>query len=141
MQMGGKPPQLVEQAKNGIVDLAWALPTYTPGCYPVAETMGLLFMVTNAEKTSVALHRLMDEFGGDEYAGVKNLAFWSHDGSKLHMRDDPVTTATDLVGQKIRSPNTGMGELLTILGAGASSLIALAQLTVLRETSTLSAKG
>ncbi|MEM5492925.1 TRAP transporter substrate-binding protein [Hoeflea sp. AS16] len=117
MQLGGKPPQLADQVKNGIVDIAWALPTYTPGRYPVAETMGLPFMVTNAEKTSVALHKLMDEFGGDEYAGMKNLAYWSHDGGKLHMRDKAIRTADDLKGMKIRSPNSAMGELLESMGA------------------------
>jgi TRAP-type C4-dicarboxylate transport system substrate-binding protein len=117
MQLGGKPPQLADQVKNGIVDIAWALPTYTPGRYPVAETMGLPFMVTNAEKTSVALHTLMDEFGGDEYAGMKNLAYWSHDGGKLHMRDKAIRTAADLEGMKIRSPNSAMGELLESMGA------------------------
>ncbi|WP_323771610.1 TRAP transporter substrate-binding protein [Antarctobacter sp.] len=117
MQMGGKPPQLADQVKKGIVDIAWALPTYTPGRYPVAETMGLPFMAKHAEETSVALHTLMDEFGGDEFAGMKPLAFWSHDGGKLHMRDSAVRTADDLVGKKIRSPNAGMGELLASLGA------------------------
>lgn len=117
MQLGGKPPQLADQVKNGIVDIAWALPTYTPGRYPVAETMGLPFMVTNAEKTSVALHHLMDEFGGDEYAGMKNLAFWSHDGGKLHMREGPIHTSADLAGKKIRSPNSAVGEMLSALGA------------------------
>lgn len=117
MQLGGKPPQLADQVKKGIVDIAWALPTYTPGRYPVAETMGLPFMVSNAEKTSVALHTLMDEFGGDEFRGMKPLAFWSHDGGKLHMREGSVRTAADLVGKKIRSPNRQFGELLTALGA------------------------
>lgn len=117
MQLGGKPPQLADQVKNGIVDIAWALPTYTPGRYPVAETMGLPFMVTNAEKTSVALHTLMDEFSGEEYAGMKNLAYWSHDGGKLHMRDKAIRTAADLEGMKIRSPNSAMGELLASMGA------------------------
>lgn len=117
MQLGGKPPQLAEQAKKGIADIVWALPTYTPGRYPVAETMGLPFMVTNAERTSVAVHRLMDEFGGDEYAGMKPLAFWSHDGGKFHMREDAIRSAADLEGKKIRSPNAGMGELLASMGA------------------------
>lgn len=117
MQMGGKPPQLADQVKKGIVDIAWALPTYTPGRYPVAETMGLPFMAKHAEETSVALHTLMDEFGGDEFAGMKPLAFWSHDGGKLHMRDSAVRNAGDLAGKKIRSPNAGMGELLSSLGA------------------------
>lgn len=117
MQMGGKPPQLAEQVKKGIVDIAWSLPTYTPGRYPVAETMGLPFMTKHAEATSVALHTLMDEFGGAEFEGMKPLAFWTHDGGKLHMRGAPVRSAADLVGKKIRSPNAGMGELLTSLGA------------------------
>lgn len=117
MQMGGKPPQLAEQVKKGIVDIAWALPTYTPGRYPVAETMGLPFMAKHAEETSVALHTLMDEFGGNELEGMKPLAFWSHDGGKLHMRDAPVRSTEDLAGKKIRSPNAGMGDLLAALGA------------------------
>ncbi|WP_102107981.1 TRAP transporter substrate-binding protein [Oceaniglobus roseus] len=117
MQLGGKPPQLADQVNKGIVDMAWALPTYTPGRYPVAETMGLPFLAKHAEETSVALHRLMDEFGGDEFRGMKPLAFWSHDGGKLHMREGTVRTAEDLKGRKIRSPNAGMGELLTALGA------------------------
>jgi TRAP-type C4-dicarboxylate transport system substrate-binding protein len=117
MQLGGKPPQLADQVKKGIVDIAWALPTYTPGRYVVAETMGLPFMVTNAEKTSVAVHQLMSEFGGAEYSGMKPLAFWSHDGGKLHMRDTAVRTSADLQGKKIRSPNSAFGELLSSLGA------------------------
>ena len=117
MQLGGQPPQLAEQVRNGVVDVAWALPTYTTGRYPVAETMGLPFLVTNGEETSVAVHRLVDEFGQDEFAGMKPLAFWSHDAGKLHMREMPITSAADLAGRKIRSPNAGMGELLAKLGA------------------------
>ncbi|MFK8079721.1 MAG: TRAP transporter substrate-binding protein [Granulosicoccus sp.] len=117
MQLGGKPPQLADQVSKGIVDIAWALPTYTPGRYPVAETMGLPFMATTAEPTSVALHTLLDEFSGDEFSRMKYLACWSHDGGKLHMRDTAVRTAADLVGMKIRSPNAGVGKLLSKLGA------------------------
>ena len=117
MQLGGKPPQLADQVRKGITDIAWALPTYTPGRFLVAETMGLPFMVTHAEETSVAVHQLMNEFGGDEFKGMQPLAFWSHDGGKLHMRDGPVRTAADLAGKKIRSPNAGMGDLLSSMGA------------------------
>ncbi|MFK7890072.1 MAG: TRAP transporter substrate-binding protein [Granulosicoccus sp.] len=117
MQLGGKPPQLADQVSKGIVDIAWALPTYTTGRYPVAETMGLPFMAKHAEHTSVALHQLLDEYAGNEFSRMKYLACWSHDGGKLHLRDTPVRTAADLVGKKIRSPNAGVGELLSKLGA------------------------
>ncbi|MEN8875469.1 MAG: C4-dicarboxylate ABC transporter substrate-binding protein, partial [Pacificibacter sp.] len=31
MQLGGKPGQLADQARQGICDIAWTLPAYTPG--------------------------------------------------------------------------------------------------------------
>src|SRR4030095_3192206 len=30
MQLGGKPPELYDQAKDGVVDIVWTLPGYTP---------------------------------------------------------------------------------------------------------------
>jgi TRAP-type transport system periplasmic protein len=117
MQLGGKPPQLADQTRQGICDIAWTLPVYTPDRFPVAETMSNPFMVTNAEKTSVALHRLMDEFGQGEYRGMKALAFHTHDGGKLHTRSAPVTSQADLQGLKLRAPNQATGEMLSALGA------------------------
>ncbi|SDI92014.1 TRAP transporter substrate-binding protein [Salipiger marinus] len=117
MQLGGRPPQLADQARSGIADLVWAMPAYTPRRFPVAETMGLPFMVTSAEQTSVALHRLMTEFGGQDFAGTRPLAFWVHAGGKLHLRDAPVAGAADLRGLKLRSPSASMGDLLARLGA------------------------
>lgn len=117
MQLGGKPPQLADQARQGVCDIAWTLPVYTPDRFPVAETMSLPFMVTNAEKGSVALHQLMDEFGEGEYKGLKTLAFHMHDGGKLHMRDAPITSAADFQGKRLRAPNQATGELLAAMGA------------------------
>ncbi|SFR13129.1 TRAP transporter substrate-binding protein [Poseidonocella sedimentorum] len=117
MQLGGKPPQLADQTRQGICDIAWTLPVYTPDRFPVAETMSNPFMVTNAEKSSVVLHKLMDEFGAGEYRGMKPLAFHTHDGGKLHTRGAPVTSQGDLDGLKLRAPNQATGEMLTALGA------------------------
>jgi TRAP-type transport system periplasmic protein len=117
MQLGGKPPQLVDQTRQGICDIAWTLPVYTPDRFPVAETMSNPFMVTTAEKTSVAMHKLMDEFGPDEYRGMKVLAYHTHAGGKLHTRNAPVLSKADLKGLKLRAPNQATGDMLTSLGA------------------------
>lgn len=117
MQLGGKPPQLADQVRQGICDITWTLPVYTPDRFPVAETLALPFMVTNAEKTSVVMHKLMDEFGQGEYEGIKTLAFHTHDGGKLHTRNGLVQTTEDLKGLKLRAPNQATGELLASLGA------------------------
>lgn len=117
MQLGGKAPQLADQARQGICDIAWTLPVYTPDRFPVAETMALPFMVTNAEKTSVAMHTLMEEFGQKEYRGMKPLAFHTHDGGKIHTRGQIVSTSDDIKGLKLRAPNQATGEMLALMGA------------------------
>ncbi|MEN8875487.1 MAG: TRAP transporter substrate-binding protein, partial [Pacificibacter sp.] len=81
------------------------------------ETIGLPFLVTNAEKTSVVLHKIMDEFGQGEYKGLKNLAYHVHDGGKLHTTDAPILSAADMKGKKLRAPNQGTGQLLASFGA------------------------
>jgi TRAP-type C4-dicarboxylate transport system, periplasmic component len=35
MQLGGTPPQLYDQAKDGVVDIVWTLPGYTAGAIPI----------------------------------------------------------------------------------------------------------
>ncbi|AJE46179.1 TRAP transporter substrate-binding protein [Celeribacter indicus] len=117
MQLGGKAPQLADQARQGISDISWTLPVYTPDRFPVAETFALPFMVRNAEKTSIAMHQLMEEFGQDEYRGLKPLAFHTHDGGKFHMRGQRINAAEDLKGLKLRAPNQATGEMLTLMGA------------------------
>lgn len=117
MQLGGKPPQLADQARQGICDIAWTLPVYTPGRFPIAETMAAPFMVTTAEKTSMAMQTLMDEFGQNEYRGLKPLAFHTHAGGKLLTRGKPITNAAELKGMRLRAPNQATGEMLTALGA------------------------
>ncbi|MBT5415703.1 MAG: C4-dicarboxylate ABC transporter, partial [Rhodospirillaceae bacterium] len=37
MQLGGSPPQLIDQARDGVVDIVWTLPGYTPGRFTLTE--------------------------------------------------------------------------------------------------------
>jgi C4-dicarboxylate-binding protein DctP len=34
MQLGGAPPELIDQATDGVVDLVWTVVGYTPGRFP-----------------------------------------------------------------------------------------------------------
>ena len=34
MQLGGKPPQLMDQAIDGVADIVWTVVGYTPGRFP-----------------------------------------------------------------------------------------------------------
>ena len=49
MSMGGTPPQLVDQVKDGVADLVITLPGYTAGRFPIMEVFELPFMTNTAE--------------------------------------------------------------------------------------------
>ena len=49
MQLGGTPPQLIDQARDGIADIVWTLPGYSAGRFPAVEVFELRFMTMTAE--------------------------------------------------------------------------------------------
>lgn len=56
MQLGGKPPELFDQARDGVVDIVWTVLGYTPGRFPKTEAFELPFTVGSAEASSRAFH-------------------------------------------------------------------------------------
>ena len=47
MQLGGTPPQLFDQARDGVADIIWTLPGNTPGRFPRTEVFELPFIAAN----------------------------------------------------------------------------------------------
>lgn len=116
MQLGGAPPDLFDQAKDGVVDLIWTVLGYTPGRFPKSEVFELPFMVTKAEATSVAFQKFVEANSTDEFAGVKLLCVHTHGPGLFHTKD-PVTKLEDLKGMKIRGGSRIINGLLAGLGA------------------------
>ena len=44
MQLGGRPSDLYGQARDGVVDIVWTLPGYSPGRFPLTEAFELPFV-------------------------------------------------------------------------------------------------
>ena len=42
MQLGGTPPQLYDQARDGVADIIWTLPGYSAGRFPRGEVFAAL---------------------------------------------------------------------------------------------------
>jgi TRAP-type C4-dicarboxylate transport system substrate-binding protein len=116
MQLGGAPPDLYDQAKDGVVDLIWTVLGYTPGRFPKSEVFELPFMVTKAEATSVAFQKYVEANSIDEFAGVKLLCVHTHGPGLFHTKD-PVTKLEDLKGMKIRGGSSIINDMLGRLGA------------------------
>ncbi|MBI1245074.1 MAG: C4-dicarboxylate ABC transporter [Alphaproteobacteria bacterium] len=117
MQLGGTPPQLYNQARDGVVDIVWTLPGYTPGRFPITETIEVPFI---ANTRGIVNALACEEFGranlGEETKEVKLLCFWAHDAGLIHSTKQ-VKTMEDLRGMKLRNPARLTGEALKALGA------------------------
>ncbi|UWQ91122.1 TRAP transporter substrate-binding protein [Rhodobacteraceae bacterium M382] len=117
MQLGGKPPELMDQAIDGVADIVWTVVGYTPGRYPSTEVFELPFMMTNARAVSHAYWEMFDKHLKDtEFKDVKILGTWVHGPGMIHTAD-PVETPDDLQGMKIRGGSRSVNALLTQLGA------------------------
>ena len=117
MSMGGTPPQLVDQVKDGVADLIITLPGYTAGRFPVMEVFELPFMTNSAEAGARAAWDFHNKYAPKEFPGTKLIAMWIHDEGYVHTRDKPVKTLADFKGLKMRAPTRQTNRLLAALGA------------------------
>ena len=117
MSLGGTPPELLDQARDGVADITMAIVGYTPNRFPRTEAFELPFIMTSAEATSRAYWDLIEgELQDGEFKDVKVLAGWVHGPGAIHSKN-PVRSLEDIKGQKLRAPTRVSNDLLDELGA------------------------
>ena len=116
MQLGGAPPQLFDQARDGVVDITWTVLGYTPGRFNKSEVFELPFMSGSAEQSSRAFQAYVEKFATDEFKDVKLIAVHTHGPGLFHTKA-PVTGLESLRGMKIRGGSRIINNMLTKLGA------------------------
>ncbi len=117
MQLGGAPPQLIDQVKDGVADIVWTLPGYTAGRFPLMEVFELPFMSVSAEATSQAAWDYYEKYAQKEFPGIKMIAVNVHDNGFINTRERQVKTMADFKGLKMRAPTRQTNKLLAALGA------------------------
>jgi hypothetical protein len=82
MQLGGTPPQLFDQAKDGVADIVWTLPTYQAGRFTKSEVFELPFL-THTPRAPPARRcgTYVQKNALDEFKGVKPIFMHMHDGA------------------------------------------------------------
>ena len=116
MSLGGSPPQLFDQARDGVVDLTWTVLGYTPGRFNKAEVFELPFMSGSAEESSRAFQEYVEKYAADEFKDIKLIAVHTHGPGLFHTKT-PVTGLESLRGMKVRGGSRVINNMLTKLGA------------------------
>ena len=116
MQLGGAPPQLFDQARDGVVDITWTVLGYTPGRFPKTEVFELPFITTTGEASSRAIQEYVETYAADEFKSVKLIAVHTHGPGLFHTKS-PITKLEDLKGMKIRGGSRIINNMLGKLGA------------------------
>ena len=118
MQLGGKPPALFDQIRDGVIDGGWAIPAYTPGRFPEVEAFELPFMTAmSAEASSRAAWTYTQKWAAERFADVHLLAAHVHGPGVVHVQGDPVVNVSDFDGLKLRGPSRQANKLLEAVGA------------------------
>ena len=116
MQLGGKAEQMLQQVRDGVVDIAWTLPGFTPGVMPKLEIFELPFLHRSTHATVMALQDYVDKYMQKDFAPYHVLLVHCHAGA-LIMTRDPINKVEDFQGMKLRSYSRTNAWILEALGA------------------------
>jgi TRAP-type C4-dicarboxylate transport system substrate-binding protein len=118
MQLGGTPAQLFDQARDGVADIVWTIPTYSAGRFMKSEVFELPFFTRSAKGSSQAYWAYVQKSALDEYQGVRPIFLHTNDGSSFHMTSAKgVSSLDELKGLKIRAATRLNSRMLAALGA------------------------
>lgn len=118
MTLGGRPPELINQVRDGVVDLVWTVNGYTPGLFPRSEAFELPFVYVNDPRAAnLAMADLFESDLKQEYKGVEVMFLHVHAGQAIHTRDKEIRTPADAKGLKLRIPTRTGAWIIEALGA------------------------
>jgi TRAP-type C4-dicarboxylate transport system substrate-binding protein len=117
MSMGGAPPELYRQVRDGAADVVWTLIGYTPGVFPRTEVFELPTVHQgDARATNLAIQDNFEQIAGD-FEAVQPLLIHVHAGNAMHLVDKPVRSLEDVQGLKLRTPSRTGAWMIEAWGA------------------------
>jgi TRAP-type C4-dicarboxylate transport system substrate-binding protein len=113
--LGRSPVQQAQMVLDGVADLAWVVPSFTPGRFPDMEVFELPGLFRDLTESTLVMTRLIDSGRIKGYGQFVPIGTFGTAPYSIHTRM-PIRTLADLKGRKIRVTGAIEGDTLRALG-------------------------
>lgn len=114
--LGRSPAQQAQMVLDGVADLAWVVPSFTPGRFRDMEVFELPGLFRDLNEATLVMTRLIDSGQIKGYEQFIPIGSFGTAPYSIHTRV-PIKTLADLKGRKIRVAGAMEGDTLKALGA------------------------
>jgi TRAP-type C4-dicarboxylate transport system substrate-binding protein len=114
--LGRNPGLQTKMLQDGVADIAWVIPSYTPGVYLDDDVFELPNIIQNSVEGSVAAWRLLQKGMLRGYDQYHMIGLFTASPYTFH-NNYKTTKAADLKGKKIRAVGAVSTESIKALGA------------------------
>jgi TRAP-type transport system periplasmic protein len=114
--LGRNPGQQPQMLIDGVADLAWVIPSYSPGRFPDTEVLELPGMFRDLRESSLVASGLAASNVLKDYGDFYIVGLWGTAPYSIHT-NFPVNSIADLKGKTIRASSKNESAALRALGA------------------------
>ena len=112
----GNPKTMVDSISNGITDIGFVIPAYVRGRFQRSSVFDLPFLFNDAVQQTEVMYELFDKDFAEDYKQFKVLWFTAAPMSQVFTVKQPIASAADFKGLKIRTGNAVETEGVKMLG-------------------------
>jgi TRAP-type C4-dicarboxylate transport system substrate-binding protein len=114
--LGRNPGLQTKMLQDGVADIVWVIPSYTPGVYLDDDVFELPNIIQNSTEGSVAAWRLLKKGMLRGYDQYHMIGLFTTSPYTIHT-NVPIKKADDLKGKKIRAVGAMSTETIKTIGA------------------------
>jgi TRAP-type C4-dicarboxylate transport system substrate-binding protein len=114
--LGRNPGQQPQMVIDGVADLGWVIPSYTPGRFPDTEVLELPGLFKGLRESSLVATRLAARNVLRDYGEFYVIGLWGTAPYSIHT-NFPVNSIADLKGKTIRASSANESAALRAFGA------------------------
>ena len=114
--LGRNPGQQPQMLLDGVADVAWVVPSYSPGRFPDTEVLELPGQFKDLREASLVATRMNAHRVFHDYGDFYVIGLWGTAPYSIHT-NFPVNSIADLKGKTIRASSKNESAALRALGA------------------------